>query len=72
MYNMTLGTGKNKTVVTGDNLRQMSQLAMAYRDNNDLLSSQWKNPTVKSGSKTVAKISYNGKVWDSQNNIILI
>lgn len=47
-----------------------SQLVRRYIHANDLAGSTWSGGTVRINGKVVGRISYNGRAWDTNNNVI--
>lgn len=50
-------------------LMRAREVAMRYRDENDLGGGNWHRADVYDGQgKFVARISYNGRLWDAKGN----
>jgi hypothetical protein len=71
---LALRFGRSKNIVAVASVQEASELWALYRDANGFGASESPKVTVidTATGKTVAEISYNGRVWDTKGNEIRI
>ena len=57
-----IDSGKKHLVEVAD-YAQASRVCRAYIDRNELGGGNWTGGAIRLGRKTVARVSYNGRVW---------
>lgn len=58
--------------VNVDSLKQASEICMEYRNAHDLGASTDMSGKVTENGNDIARVSYNGRVWDLEDNEIIV
>lgn len=58
-------------VFATENIKDCSSVCMKYIQSRNYGASQWKGGTIRNrAGKKIGRVSYNGRIWDNNNNLI--